>query len=316
MEGVTLYTRALVEVLAELRTSEQGLSPDEAAKRLREGGRNALPVQRPDPLWLIFARQFESPLIYILLAASAAIFLMGETVDGAIILFVLLFNAVVGTIQEGKAQNTLRALKALVETKAIVLREDREIIVPDYEVVQGDIILLQEGAKVPADARLMAAQNLRVDESMLTGESEPVDKTDAAPERNNLEVSEQTAMVFKGTNVVAGNGKAVVTAIGLSSVVGKLAKQVAAIDTEVPLKTNIRQLSRAIIVVVACVGLLIFALGLLAGYPVRTMFSTVVSLAVSVIPEGLPIVLTLVLATGVWRMSKRNALVKRLQAVE
>ena len=319
IEGVTLNTRgtrALPEVLAELRTSEHGLSADEAAKRLREGGRNALPVQKPDPSALIFARQFQSPLIYILLAASAAVFLMGETVDGAIILAVLVFNAVVGTIQEGKAQNTLRALKGLVETTAVVMREEKEMLIPDQEVVQGDIILLQEGAKVPADARLILAQNLRVDESMLTGESEPVSKTDAAPEVKNLEVADQVGMVFKGTNVVAGNGTAVVTATGLSTAIGKIAKEVSSIDTEVPLKTNIRYLSRAIIAVVAGVGLLIFVLGLFAGYPVRTMFATVVSFAVSVIPEGLPIVMTLILATGVWRMAKRNALVKRLQAVE
>jgi len=301
-------SETLADILAKLQTSEQGLSARDASKRLRETGKNTLPVQKPDPLLFIFARQFQSPLIYVLFAASAAVFFMGNTTDSLIILAVLVFNAVVGTIQEGRAQNTLRALKNLVETKAVVLREEKEVIIPDYEVVPGDIIFLLEGAKVPADARLIFAQSLRVDEAMLTGESEPVDKTH--------EVAEEAGMVFKGTNVVAGSGKAVVVATGIATVIGKIAKQVSSIDTEVPLKANIRNLSRAIIMVVAGVGLFIFVLGLIAGYPVHTMFATVVSLAVSVIPEGLPIVMTLVLATGVWRMSKRNALVKRLQAVE
>ena len=316
MEGVTWHTQSVQTLLDELHSSELGLSATEAARRLKGSGPNTLPEKKPDSIAVLFVRQFQSPLIYVLFAASVAVFFLQEIVDGAIILFVLFFNAIVGTIQEGKAQNTLHALKRLVETKAVVLREEKEIIVPDNEVVPGDVILLQEGVKVPADARLIRAQNLRVDESSLTGESEPVDKIEDILATSDLQIGDRSNMIFKGTNVVAGNATAVVVATGLATEIGKIAKEISAVDTEVPLKSNVRQLSHSIIYVVGAVGLVVFFLGLSEGYSVRTMFATVVSLAVSIIPEGLPIVLTLILATGVWRMSKRNALVKQLQAVE
>ncbi|MDP3784590.1 MAG: HAD-IC family P-type ATPase, partial [bacterium] len=252
----------------------------------------------------------------ILLAASAVVFLMGETIDGSIILAVLLFNAVVGTIQEGKAQNTLLALKKFVETRATVLREGKELIVPDSEVAPGDIIILQEGEKVPADARIIAAANLKIDEAALTGESEPVHKITDILEGADLATAEQKNMVFKGTHILAGNGRAIVVATGMFTVIGKISKEIAAIDTEIPLKANIRHLSRLIIITVASISVLLFLLGTVSGKSAPEMFATVVSLSVSIIPEGLPIVMTLVLATGVLRMSKRNALVKKLQAVE
>ncbi len=303
-------------MLDELRSSEFGLSVGEVTRRLREGGANTLPEKKPDTVWQIFLRQFKSPLIYLLLGAAGIVLAMGEIADGGIILAVLLFNAIVGTFQEGKAQNTLRALRRLVETKAIVLREEKELIIPDSEVVVGDILILPEGAKVAADARLILARNLRTDESSLTGESEPVDKIDGVLTGKDRQTADQTNMVWKGTTIVAGSGKAIVVATGVKTAIGKIAQAVSSISSDVPLKSNIERLSRAIIVVVFAVGLLIFLLGLFQGYSIRTMFSTVVSLAVSIIPEGLPIVMTLVLATGVWRMSKRNALVKELQAVE
>lgn len=310
------HTRSVPLIIDELRTSEFGLNGAEAARRLRESGGNVLPEKKPDSLAKIFLRQFRSPLIYILFGAAVVVLLMGEIADGAIILAVLLFNAIVGTLQEGKAQNTLRALKRLVETKAVVLREEKELIIPDSEVVPGDILILPEGAKVAADARLMLVRNLRTDESSLTGESEPVHKTDTVLSGKEKHIADQSNMVFKGTNVVAGSGRAVVVATGMKTAIGKIAQEISSIDSEVPLKSNIEHLSRAIIIVVALIGSALFLLGLFQGYSIRTMFSTVVSLAVSIIPEGLPIVMTLVLATGVWRMSKRNALVKELQAVE
>jgi Ca2+-transporting ATPase len=244
------------------------------------------------------------------------VFAMGEIIDGSIILAVLFFNAIVGTVQEGKAQNTLLALKKFVETKATVLREGKEPIISDSEVVPGDIILLQEGEKVPADARIIAATNLKIDEAALTGESEPVHKISDVLEKTDLPIAEQKNMVFKGTHILTGNGKAVVVATGIETVIGKISKEIAAIDTEIPLKTNIRYLSRLIIITVASISAFLFLLGIVSGKKVREIFTIVVSLSVSIIPEGLPIVMTLVLATGVWRMSKRNVLVKKLQAVE
>ncbi|MBI2633648.1 MAG: HAD-IC family P-type ATPase [Parcubacteria group bacterium] len=319
-------TKTIPKILDALHSSEFGLTTEEATKRLKKYGTNKLPEGKVDSLLIIFLRQFQSPLIYILLAASAIVFAMEEIIDGSIILAVLLFNAIVGTIQEGKAQNTLRALKKFVETKATVLRESKELIISDSEVVPGDIIILQEGEKAPADARIIAATNLKIDEAALTGESEPVHKiVDTLParqslgvggERSDLPTAERKNMVFKGTHILAGNGKAIVVATGIETVIGKISKEIAAIDTEIPLKTNIRYLSRLIIITVTSISALLFFLGIVSGKSVKEMFTTVVSLSVSIIPEGLPIVMTLVLATGVWRMSKRNALVKKLQAVE
>ncbi len=310
------HSLSLHRVFEELKVSEQGLSVQEARERLTMYGANTLPEEKSRSLILVFFSQFQSPLIYLLLFASAIVFSMGETADGSIILAVLLFNAIVGTIQEGRAQNTLRALKSLVETQATVLRDGREIVLSDREVVPGDILILQEGEKVPADARVITSKSIAVDEASLTGESTPVHKIVDALPKEELSVAAQKNMLFKGTHIVSGNGKAVVVATGLETAIGKVAKQISALDTEVPLKANIRALSRAIIAVVALTSTVLFTAGILLGHSVKEMFTTVVALSVAVIPEGLPIVLTLVLATGVWRMSKRNVLVKKLQAVE
>lgn len=308
------HTKAIDEVFREVNSRDVGLTLNEAKVRRATYGANVLPEPRPERLISILLRQFQSPLIYILVAASIAVFAMGEVADGAIILAVLAFNAVVGTIQEGKAQNTLRVLRQFTETNATVTRDGAEHIVPDRDVVPGDIILLYEGEKVPADARIISAHNLRVDEAALSGESEPVHKVvelergGGAPFVRN--------MVFRGTNVVAGQGRAVVVATGITTKIGALAREIAHIDTEIPLKENIRSLAHLIMAVVLVLSMLIFLTGIMVGKGAGEMFATVVSLAVSIIPEGLPIVMTLVLATGVWRMSKRNVLVKRLHAVE
>ncbi|OGE25751.1 hypothetical protein A3H85_01985 [Candidatus Daviesbacteria bacterium RIFCSPLOWO2_02_FULL_40_8] len=310
------YSKTTKEVFETLDSSADGLSSDEAKKRLEKYGLNKLPDAKVDSLLIIFLRQFQSPLIYILFVASLIVFLMKEFIDGSIILFVLFFNAIVGTIQEGKAQNTLLALKKFAETNTKVIRDGKDLVIPDYEVVPGDVIILQEGEKVPADARIIESNNLTVNEAAMTGESQPVYKFDEVLSTINLPTADQRNMVFKGTNIVAGNGRAVVVATGLGTVLGKISKEIAVINTEIPLKANIRYLTRLIIITVATICTSIFVLGILLGHSIREMFTTVVSLAVSIIPEGLPIVMTLVLATGVWRMSKRNALVKKLQAVE
>jgi P-type Ca2+ transporter type 2C len=309
------YALTSDEVLHTLGSSEQGLSTDEAANRLVTYGQNRLPEAKVDGYPTIFARQFASPLIYLLLAAAAVMYLKGDEGDAIIVLIVLLFNSIIGTVQEGRAQNTLRALKQFAETSATVVRGGVELIIRDCEVVPGDIIVLEEGAKIPADARVLVARSLQVDEASLTGESEPVAKrTEKVKENSSL--ADQLSMVFKGTNIVTGTGRAVVVATGSATEIGKIAEKISAIETDVPLKTNVRNLSRAIIYVVGIGGVLLFLTGLLFGNSPSTMFSVVIALSVSVIPEGLPIVMTLVLATGVWRMGKRHVLVKRLQAVE
>ena len=310
------YSFSLEKTFNKLESSDRGLSLDTVKERLKQYGQNSLPEEKPHSKLRLFFNQFQSSLIYILLVASVVIFLIGETMDSYIILAILLFNAVVGVIQEGKAQNTLLALKKFVETSATVLRDGKEYIIPDREVIPGDILLLQEGERIPADARVILSQSLKIDEASLTGESEPIYKIIEVVDGDNLATAEQKNMVFKGTNIVSGNGRAVVVATGISTVIGGIAKQISTIDTEIPLKVNIYYLSRVIILAVTVISSAIFTVGVFSGHSVKVMFTTVVSLSVSIIPEGLPIVMTLVLATGVWRMSKQNALVKKLQAVE
>lgn len=310
------HTKTVSEVLAALGSHERGLAEQDAKTRLGTYGPNKLSEAKPDGLSLIFARQFQSPLIYVLFAAGTIIAVTGQITDAYVVFGVLLFNAIVGTLQEGKAQNTLRALKRFAETSATVVREGKELIIPDTEVTRGDIIVLQEGEKIPADARLIFAHGLIVDEAGLTGESEPVAKTDAALKDMYVATADQKNMVFKGTHVTSGNARAIVVATGTATEIGRIAEEVALIDTDIPLKKDIRYLSRLIIIAVTAISVLLFVPGVLLGRSAQEMFTTAVALAISVIPEGLPIVITLVLATGVWRMSKRNALVKRLQAVE
>ncbi len=310
------YAKTVNGVFEALSTRKSGLNEQEAEERQIKFGLNKLPQSKTDSTLIIFLRQFQSPLIYILFIASLIVFFMREFIDASIILVTLFFNAIVGTIQEGKARDTLTALKKFSETETKVLRNGEEAVIPDYEVVPGDIVILEEGDKVPADARIINSHNITVDESALTGESVPVHKFAEALKKENLETSEQNNMVFKGTSIVAGNGEAVVVSTGVSTVLGEISREISVIDTEIPLKANIRYLTRAIIIAVFTICGSIFFLGLYFGNSVRQMFATVVSLAVSIVPEGLPIVMTLVLATGVWRMSKRNALVKKLQAVE
>ncbi len=310
------YSKLPAEIFEEIKTTEHGLTEKEALYRLEKFGPNKLPEAKADTLFKIFINQFKSPLIYILMIASVVFFLMHEYADAFIILLILSFNAIVGTFQEGKAQNTLLSLKKFANTSATVLREGKELIVPSEEVVVGDIIILQEGEKIPADARVILSHNLKVDEAVLTGESEPIYKIVEPIKKPKIEITEQKNMIFSGTHISSGSGQALVVATGSKTFIGQIAKEIENIDTEIPLKANIRQLSKMIIVAVVVICISLFIFGIATGKPLKDMFLTMMSLCISVIPAGLPIVMTLVLAAGVWRMSKRNALVKRLQAVE
>lgn len=310
------YAESAGVLLKELQTSEHGLSKQEVAKRREEHGENTLPEGKAESLAAIFLRQFKSPLIAVLIGAAVVIYAIGEQIDAGVIAFVLFFNAVVGAIQEGRAQNTLHALKKFAETYATVIREEHTMRIVDRDIVPGDIIILQSGDTVPADARLLRVYSLRVDEAALTGESMPIEKHADPITAPNLSPADQRNMVFRGTLVTAGQATAVAVATGSETEIGKIAEDIARIDTEIPLTKDIRALSRIIVLVIGALSLALFFLGIALGNSLREMFTVVVSLAVSAIPEGLPIVVTLVLATGVLRMSRRNALIKRLHAVE
>ncbi len=311
------YNREIPEILKELGTNLKiGLSRKEAEVRLKKYGENSLPEAKSDTVFTIFLRQFQSPLIYILFIAALVLIFLGDIIDAGVIFFVLLFNAVLGTIQEGRAQNALKALKKMASSDALVIREGKEEVIDGKYLIPGDIILLQDGDKVPADSRIIHSNNFKVSEAALTGESEPVLKTTEVLKGDKLQSSEQKNMAFKGTYAVSGNASAVVISTGVNTVVGAISSKLKEIDTEVPLKKDIKNLSRLIIAIVLIIGAALFFTGLLYGEDPRDMFLIMIAIAVSAIPEGLPVVITLVLATGVWKMSKRNALVKRLQATE
>lgn len=310
------HTQSVEDVFRLLETDEHGLSGAEVLVRIKKYGENKLPDVKPDSIFRVFLRQFESPLIYVLIAAGVAVLILGEAIDAGVIFAVLIINAIIGSVQEGRAQNTLASLQKFVETKATVLRDGREIIISDSEIVPGDILIVQEGERVPADARIISVRNLRADEASLTGESTPTRKSAETPTWEGLDVAERRNMLFKGTNISVGTGRAIVVETGMNTEIGVIAKEISAISTDVPLKIEIDHLARLIIYVTAVVALLLFIIGIISGKAPAEVFLTVVALSVSVIPEGLPIVLTIVLATGVWRMSKQNALVKKMQAVE
>lgn len=314
------YQKTIEQVLDELRTSSEGLTDKEATLRLAQYGSNSLPEVEPPSLIAIFAKQFTSPLVYILLFVAIVVFILGDVTDSVVIGFVLLFNAVIGTVQEGKANNTLRALKRFVQTQALVMRDGKELLVSDTELVPGDVVIMREGAKIPADGRLIEVVGTSVDEASLTGESNPIIKIvepivddSGLP---SLNPADQRNMLFKGTHLVAGSCMMVVVATGVNTQIGELSKTVSTVNMEIPLQKNIRYLSRVIVGSVVLVSSILFFVGISTGIGKLEMVKTVVSLAVSLIPEGLPVVMTLILANGVWRMSQRKALVKKLAAVE
>lgn len=313
---ISWHAQSIADVLTALNTTDRGLSDTEAVKRFRTNGPNTLPLKKPVSTGVIFLRQFQSPLIYILLLAAIVVYFLGDTADSFIILIVLLVNAIVGMFQEGKAQNTLLALTKFTKTEATVLRDGVETLISDSEVVVGDVLVLREGDKVSADARLIEIQAFKVNESALTGESEPVIKSIEPVAETIQNPAERTCMVYKGTFVVGGHALAVVVAVGLSTQIGLISKKISTIDSEIPLKRNITVLSRVISVGVLLISATVFFVGVLYGNTVRDMFFTSVAIAVSLIPEGLPIVITLILATGAYRMAKQNALMKTLGAVE
>lgn len=311
------YNKSFEEVVEYFSSDlEHGLTSAETERRIKEHGPNKLPEVKPDGLLIIFLRQFQSPLIYLLAISAGVLLYLGDNVDAFVIIFILFFNAFLGTIQEGKAQNALEALKKMITSDAFVLRDGEEKVIEDSLLVKGDVIIISDGDKIPADARLIYANNFKVSESALTGESEPVYKSNEVIMKENLSPSDQKNMVFKGTYVVSGNAKAVVVATGMDTMVGEISAQLSSIESEVPLKKRIKYLSRLIIGVILVMAGVVFSLGVSFGHSAHDMLLTVIAIVVSSIPEGLPVVITLVLATGVWRMSKKNALVKRLQAVE
>lgn len=293
-----------------------GLKSDEAVARFEVVGPNELPSAPRDSWIKLFFRQFRSALIYLLLGSSVVVLFLGEYVDALVIMSVLLFNAIIGTVQEGRAEATLDSLKKITPQHATAIRDGEEVILEEKELVPGDIVVLKEGERVPADIKLIQASRLRIDEAPLTGESVPVFKDVNKLSDANAPYGDRLSMAFKGTFVVSGHGEGIVIGTGVKTELGKISQAIISIDSEMPLKKEMKRFSFFVVIAVFLVSGVVFMQGLRIGQDSITMLKVIISLAVSIIPEGLPVVMTLVLATGVWRMAKHNAIVKRLQAVE
>jgi magnesium-transporting ATPase (P-type) len=298
-------------------TPAQGLSASDAEARLAKHGPNQLPAPPRDSLLKRFLLQFHNVLIYILLAAAVGTGLLGEWIDTGVILGVVLINAFIGVIQEGKAEKALDSIRAMLSPKAMVRRDGHKLTLDATLLVPGDIVLLKAGDRVPADLRLLESHSLRIDEALLTGESVPTEKI-TTPVEENAGLGDRFCVAFSGTLVTYGRGLGVVIATGSSTEIGKvsgLLSEVQAVTT--PLIRQMDQFGRWLSVAVVAVAAGTFLFGwLVRGFDPSDMFMAAVSLAVAAIPEGLPAIMTITLAIGVQRMARRNAIIRRLPAVE
>ncbi|HRY31181.1 MAG TPA: HAD-IC family P-type ATPase [Candidatus Paceibacterota bacterium] len=311
------YREDIKKIASIFNTSlERGLTSARIVESRRKFGQNILSKEKAQSTADIFINQFKSPLIYVLLIASALVFILGDLLEAIVIFLIVLINSIVGTIQEGKAQNTLLALSRVIKSYVLVIRNGRQQKIPDYELVPGDILVLKDGESVGADARVFESNSLMVNESSLTGESIMVSKIAEPITAAGLASSDQVNMIFRGTYVVSGAGKAIVIRTGTKTIIGGISEKLSDLQMDVPLKRNIANLSKIIVYAVTFVALVTFVIGLKTGYELSDLFATIVAISVSAIPESLPVVVTLVLATGVWRMSRQKVLVKKLQAVE
>lgn len=311
------HTKTKSEVMKELETSEKGLTSHEAQERLEKFGHNRITKKKKTPRILIFLNQFRSNLIYILVVAMVISFVFDHFVDGYVILAVIMINAVIGFVQERKAERAIDALKKLIVSYAKVLRNEDEIKISAEDVVPGDIILLEEGDKVPADARIIELKNFRTQESSLTGESIPVEKKLGVID-SEVSIEDQTNMVFQVTLVVSGYAKALVVATGSHTEIGKVAKSIQEIvQPKMHFNEKISQLSFQMALFAGIGASLIFLVGFFINkLNFFEIFLFTIASLVSAIPEGLPAVLIIVLTVGARRMARRKALIRHLPAVE
>jgi len=311
------HTKSAKTVLESLEANSNGLSGEEAGNRLVKHGPNRLPETRRRGPLLRFFYQFHNVLIYVLIAACAVTAMLGHWVDASVILGVVIINAVIGFVQEGKAENALRAIQQMLSLNAMVLRNDKQITIPAEELVPGDVVLLQSGDKVPADLRLFRVKGLQIQESVLTGESIAVEKiTD--PVVKEAVIGDRRCLAYSGTLVTHGQGAGVVIATGVQTEIGRISTLVSDVESlTTPLLRQMAQFGRWLTLAIMAIAIITFVFGLLVrDYVLAEMFLAAVSLAVAAIPEGLPAIMTITLALGVQRMARRNAIIRRLPAVE
>ncbi len=306
------------EVLRRLDTNVQsGLSGTTVQQRLAKYGHNRLPEGRRQGPWMRFLQQFNNILVYVLLGAGFVKLMVGLWLDAAIILAVVVLNALLGFFQEGKAEKALDSIRNMLSAEARTVRGGETRLVPSEDLVPGDVVLLESGDKIPADLRLVEVKNLRTQEAALTGESVPIDKT-TEPVAERATVGDREGMAFSGTLVASGRGTGIVVATGDNTELGRINQMMAGVSAlETPLLRQIKKFGYAITAVIGVVSVIVFAFGRwVREMPFVDIFQAVVSIAVSVIPEGLPALITVTLAIGVQRMAQRNAIIRRLPAVE
>jgi magnesium-transporting ATPase (P-type) len=313
----TWHADPVERIYLTLGTGPRGLATEEAIRRLKAHGPNELPAPPGRHPVLRFLAQFNNPLVYFLLAAAAAAWVIGHRVDAVVIFAVVTINAIVGYIQEGKAEKALDAIRKIISPQASALRDGRRAGVPVADLVPGDVVLLEPGDRVPADLRLMRARGLLIDEAMLTGESVAAEKRED-PVAPDAGLGDRLCMAFSGTLVAAGQGTGVVVATGGGTEIGRISALIGGVEQlTTPLLRQIKHFAQRFVWAVVSAAVLLFAFAILArGFPWPDALVTVVALSVGVVPEGLPAVITITLAIGVQRMAARNAAIRRLPAVE
>lgn len=310
------WTRTIEESLKELETSPDGLSDDVARRKRPQFGPNELEQAVRRPVWRIFIDQFKDFMILVLLAAAVISGIAGDATDTIIIVVIVVLNGIIGFIQESKAEKAMEALRKMSAQQAHVVRNKKNVTIPVADIVPGDVVLLEAGNVVPADVRLMEVHSLRIDESALTGESVPVEKSVKPIEGKDIPVGDRLNMAFKTTLVTNGRARAVVVATGMSTEVGSIAKMLAKEEGATPLQKRMADFGRKLSFLVIGICVLFFGVGYLMKEDPVTMLLTSISLAVAAIPEALPALITVALAAGAKRLVKKNALIRKLSAVE
>ncbi len=304
------------EIFEKLESSPTGITSSEAKQRLGKFGLNELAEKKGETPLQMFLQQFKDFLILVLIAATVVSFLIGETIDALVILLIVVLNAILGFTQEYRAEKALAALKKMVSPTATVIRNGRQHKIPASTLVPGDVILLETGEKIPADIRLVEVANLKVSESALTGESEPVTKI-VGEISGEKTLGDRRNIAYMGTTITYGRGKGVVCATGMGTEIGKIAEMIQTVEKEeTPLQKKLEKLGKQLGAIVLILCTIIFVVGILQGKDLLDMFLTAVSLAVAAIPEGLPAIVTITLAIGLKRMVRSNAIVRKLAAVE
>lgn len=316
---VKYYLKTVSEVEEDLKTSLQvGLTPAEAELRLEKVGPNQLQEGKKRAIWQMFLDQFSDILIIILLVSAAVSVLLGEVTDAIIIGIIVILNAALSVAQEFKAEKSLDALKKMTVPEALVLRGGRQKKIKSTQLVPGDIVFLEAGERIPADLRLFEVTELGIQEAVLTGESEPVEKNEwELTSQGEVSLGDRFNMAYTGTTIVTGRGKGIVVGTGMDTEIGQIAGMLQEQKRELtPLQKKLNQVGKNLGIIILAIVVIVVLLGYWRGIPFFDMFLTGISLAVAAVPEGLPAVVTIVLALGVQQMIKKNAIIRRLPAVE